>query len=79
MIDHDCVYGVTNDGKEIDACFLSSGGYPKIKMKDGSIIIGHRSSYLDKRRNIATHYKFCPYCGEKLDYESIKRLVNDDD
>ncbi len=31
--------------------------------------------YLDKRCNLAEMFNYCPYCGEKIDWEKIKQEV----
>lgn len=31
---------------------------------------------IDRRKNHATHFKFCPLCGDKLDWSRFKRMAN---
>lgn len=37
--------------------------------------IGLLLDYLDRRKGLATHYNYCPYCGKKLDYKKIKQIA----
>lgn len=74
-MEHECVYGVTLGGHEITETLLSGNiDFPKYR-KGETLIIGTMTDYLDRRKNLATHYEFCPYCGEKLDRKKIKEVA----
>jgi len=74
---HECVYGVLTEGKEITEVLIAGNiGYPKYKV-NGEYRIGLLQDYLDRRKGLATHYDYCPYCGKKLDYRKIKQIAKD--
>ena len=31
--------------------------------------------YLDRRQGMSEQFNYCPYCGEKINWKAIKRLV----
>lgn len=37
--------------------------------------IPYISEIIDRRKNYAEHYKYCPYCGSKLDYKHFRKMV----
>ena len=79
MHNHICLYGVTNDGVEITEDTISNCddiGFPEYYIKGhNNKCIGLMSDWLDKRRNLATIYKFCPHCGAKLNIKKLKNLA----
>ncbi len=44
--------------------------------KEGYLKRGYKPlDYLDKRYNMSKMFDYCPYCGEKIDWKTIKKLV----
>jgi hypothetical protein len=69
VTNHECTYGVFNDnGQEVTLTFLSEPGV-------GGPERGLRSEWLDRRKRYITPYVYCPYCGEKLNWNKFKRWV----
>jgi len=76
---HECVYGALTEGGEITEVLIAGNiGCPKYKV-NGQYRIGLLQDYLDRRRGLATHYNYCPYCGKKLDYRKIKKIAKEHD
>ena len=75
-VEHECVYGVIAEtAQEISVTDLCNLRSTPCYMKKGRKVIGLISDYLDRRRNLATHYVYCPYCGKKLDRNFIKEYA----
>lgn len=75
MTNHECTYGVFNDygGQGVTLTFLSDplgGGGPERGLK---------SEWIDRRKGYITPYVYCPYCGEKLNWNKLKRRVKEID
>jgi len=87
--EHECVYGVilgdtwvengTKDrGTEITETLIGGNiDGPTYRGSDGRVHLGLLETYFDRRRRLATHYKYCPYCGKKLNFRKIKQLAID--
>jgi len=44
--------------------------------KEGSLKNGYAPlDYLDERKNLSKMFNYCPYCGEKISWETIKKEV----
>lgn len=75
---HECIYGVTDKGKEMTESFISeasiSGDGPIYK-KGKLEVFGTVFDWFDERRNLARIYKYCPLCGKKLNKNTIMKTA----
>jgi hypothetical protein len=76
---HECVYGVLTDGGEITETLITENIDCPTYRVNGRYCIGLLQDYLDRRKGLATHYNYCPYCGKKLDHRKIKQIAKDCD
>ena len=71
----ECVYGVIKEtGRELTEDEL--WGLTPMYKSGGVVTIGLVEDYFDRRKtNLATHYKYCPYCGKELDFKKMKKVA----
>ncbi len=79
-----CVYGVIDKsqhygGSEITEELMFGNVDCPIYTKDGMRVIGLISEYMDKRRNLATVYEYCPRCGCELNQKKFKKELQEAD
>lgn len=74
-MEHECIYGITTKGQEVTLSFLEGETYPR----RSASMIGLMDDWVDRRMSCATHYNYCPICGEKLNYKIAKKIAKSRD
>lgn len=52
------------------------GGDNSMNFLDLKEFIKGDLKFLDGRRCLLTMYNYCPYCGKKIDWKKIKKLIS---
>ena len=68
-----CCVGIW-DGRLLDTYYLENE-YPEYE-KDGIRYIGLLTDWLDQKKKPHTRFKYCPQCGEKLNFRKIRYRLN---
>ena len=71
-----CFVGIW-DGKMLDTDYLENK-YPEWE-NDGIRHIGVLTDWLDQKKKPHTRFKYCPQCGEKLNFRKIRYRLNKTD
>ena len=85
--EHHCWIGILNDYDQLESNNLYTNTYKRVlrQMSEHSKSMARVSSgwnalepkdYLDGRKGLATLFKYCPICGQKINWKKIRAELN---